>query len=225
MFQNPGLPVTRIFVFLLLLISFQALYPRSENLLETDDKNGEETPVESEYYHPGSPSRNIFGSMAADFLLPGWGAFTRKDWTVGSLILLTRVGSAYLAYDYSIRASEYRSLQKAALYGDFYYGPGLLYFDTLEGGYRTPAEMGRRADRYQYYAGLSVLLHAAITGVSLFFTYDHLHEENIRRLPRYKIQEDVLEMQYLHYRQNGPVAGYELNDRNVDLFRFTLLDF
>ncbi len=110
------------------------------------------------------------GVLAADAVVPGFGAFYAGRPVAGSAIAAGRISTLYMAYYFHQRELEYRSAENAARIAEFYFGPGYRFKNPYGGGYYSAAEFHQMAGRREFYSHLSLFLHVGITVASLYTT-------------------------------------------------------
>ncbi len=141
------------------------------------------SPLQATAAQSASTPPGIYGDVALDFFVPGYGAFTRREYVTGSLLAVGRLGTLYAAGAFYVQFREYQSAERAARTAGLFFGPGLRYKDPYSSGYATADDFRDRAERRAFFAGTAVTVHAVLTIVSLWWTADHAYARHEETLP------------------------------------------
>lgn len=214
------------------------------------DSGGESRPHSKNTAPPIFSPAGRLQIHALDFFFPGYGLFKYDRPIQGSLVAAGRISTIPLAYQFHRTANEYDSLARAARNAEIYYGPGLVYYDPIHGGYKSREKMERLADRNRFYAGLSISFHLILLLYSQWKTHRGIELEIEKKIPEFQIpvnaqpgkQKTGIDLPYRdrdvhalvtlargHRAISGRFTAQAIapgkQDATVEFFRITLLDF
>lgn len=177
-----------IAIFLMLILGLEGTYPDQIEQSSKEDTSENQSEI-SEIIEPIGPANLYATTMALDFLLPGYGMLRKKKYVASSAIAFGRIGSAIAAASFYNRYLNYKSATRAATVAEFYYGPGISYYDPYSKTYRRRESFEREAGVSRYYYGLSITAHILIAVASLYLTDRSLADESEKNIPQFDLPD------------------------------------